>query len=159
MIIWKCKDWQKKLSQIEHRSGIRFRFEKGVDPSVRESILNFSKWLKSSYVFPLRVPVYVKAAYRLKAIEGDFVVGTFFRPNKYGEEPYIRLAAGDYQNMKKENGRDNALASILLTLTHELTHYFQYINDAKQTYRGEEVQASKTANIILDEYKQTRDHP
>ena len=159
MIIWECKDWQTFLSSAEHRTGLRFRFEKNVDASVRKAILDFSHWMKQNYAFPLRVVVYVKHKERIKACDGESVCGTFFRPYTYGVEPYIRIATGDYSVLKKQIGRDNALASILVSLAHELTHYYQYINKTEQTLRGEEIQAGRTASIILDRYALTRDHP
>ena len=56
-------------------------------------------------------------------------------------------------------GKDNALASILLSLAHELTHYYQWINNIQLTPTGRERQATKYANYIIDEYASTREHP
>ena len=96
---------------------------------------------------------------KIKAKDGDMGFGTFFRPYGYPVEPYIRLATGDYSALEEARGRDNALAVILSSLAHEITHYYQYINKADLSLRGEEIQASRTASIILDLYAQTRDHP
>ena len=49
--------------------------------------------------------------------------------------------------------------AILLTIAHELTHYFQWINALKLTPIGQERQATKYARYILDEYAETREHP
>lgn len=74
-------------------------------------------------------------------------------------EPYIRVAAGDYEELLKHYGKDNALAAILLTIAHELTHYFQWINDINLTKIGMERQPTSYAQYILEEYKGIREHP
>ena len=56
-------------------------------------------------------------------------------------------------------GRDDALALILETIAHELTHYFQWINDIRLTEIGYERQAASYADYILDEYASVVDHP
>ena len=73
--------------------------------------------------------------------------------------PYIRIAVGYYQEQTQKRGVDNTLATILWNIAHELTHYFQWINNLELTPMGEERQATNHANRILDEYAETRDHP
>lgn len=159
MSIWECDKWEEYLNNVPHRSGIRLRFEKGVDPEVRRAIIEFIDWLKSIYAFPLRVPIYVKKASRIKSLDGELVYGTFFRPNDYGVEPYIRLSSCDYRQSASGSEKDNELATILCCLAHEFTHYFQYINKAKLTLKGEEIQAGRCASMIIDCYSKKRDHP
>lgn len=72
---------------------------------------------------------------------------------------YIRVAAGDYNELLNKRGKDNALTAILGSITHELTHYYQRINGIKLTAVGEERQAKAYVDYILDEYSQTREHP
>lgn len=38
--LWECKDWGKYIDW-ECRSGIRLRFEKGVDPEVKRACMEF----------------------------------------------------------------------------------------------------------------------
>lgn len=64
-----------------------------------------------------------------------------------------------YNELANHLGKDNALASILLSLAHELTHYYQWINNIQLTPMGRERQATKYANYIIDEYASTREHP
>ena len=87
------------------------------------------------------------------------MVGTFFEPFLSSDEPHIRIATGDYNELENEVGKDNALASILLSLAHELTHYYQWINNIQLTPVGRERQAARYANYIIDEYASTREHP
>ena len=56
----------------------------------------FVRWLQTQYAFPVRLPVYVRAAERLLCRDGDLACGTFLGPSDPEQEPYIRLAVGDY---------------------------------------------------------------
>jgi len=156
--VWRLTAWQSVLP-LHSRSGLRFRFERGVDPEVRGACLRFAAWLRREYAFPLRVPVYVRTARRLRTADGDCVTGSFFEPFSHADEPYIRLAAGDYEELLAQRGRDNALCCILPCLAHELTHYFQWINALSLTDSGRERQANTYARRILSSYAQACSHP
>lgn len=160
MHIWTLPDWEKYYGEPnKHRRGLRLKFDKDVDPEVRRACKEFCKWLRSEYYFPKRVPVYIKSSEKIKTSDGDLVSATFFQPCDRNHEPYIRISTGDYPQLKKKHGQDIALAAILRSITHELTHYFQWINDIKLTEIGEERQATTYAKFILEEYAETREHP
>lgn len=156
MHIWTIENW-KKIYNGAHRKGLRFVIDKNVDIEVRSACKEFGTWLRKQYTFPIRVPVYVKQHEKIKACDGELVVGTFFWPDLRDVEPYIRVAAGDYSELKNNRGKFNALAEILLSIAHELTHYFQFINDLKLTEIGEERQAKAYAQFILEEYFEDRE--
>ena len=161
MHIWTLDRWKDNIDLNEKlcRDGLRVRVEKGVDKEVRRSCIEFTRWLRKEYCFPIRVVIYIKKAPYIKAMDGDYVVGTFFRPFDYYTEPYIRVATGDYKDLCCKWGKESALTAILLTIAHELTHYFQWINNILLTSIGEERQATRYSRIILDEYAETRDYP
>ena len=160
MHIWTSNNWEKFFQpNYVRRTGIRFRYEKTVDPEVKGAFSRFAKWLRAEYCFPLRVTVYVKGTKTIRTKDGDSVVGSFFEPFSYLDEPYIRTATGDYDELVSNLGKDNALASILLTLAHELTHYYQWINRIELTPKGRERQATAYSHYIIDEYSGTREHP
>ena len=116
-------------------------------------------WLRKEYFFPIRVSIYIKSRETIKAMDGERVSATCFIPDNKHIEPYIRIAAGDYYSILERKGKNNALAAILHSIAHELTHYFQWINDIEFTEIGIERQAIRYAGFILDEYKETREHP
>lgn len=160
MHIWTITDWQRNLNdETIRRTGLRFRYDKSVDPEVKRACTQFAQWLRSEYYFPLRVPVYVKGGKTVRTKDGENVVGSFFEPFSYSTEPYIRIATGDYDVLKNAMGKDNALATILATLAHELTHYYQWINNIQLTPIGRERQAARYSNYIVDEYSMTHEHP
>ena len=134
------------------------RFDKNVDEEVRRACLEFGKWLRQEYYFPIRVPIYVKSAYKLKTRDGGLVIGTFFEPFDRSKEPYARIATGDYYDLIAKWGKNDAIYSILHTIAHELSHYFQWINDVKLTPIGEERQATNYAYYVMYDYKEFREH-
>ena len=152
--IWSLDAWKNHIdmSRAGYRSGLHLRFEKGTLPEIREFLMDFAGWLRKEYFFPLCVNVYIKNARHIKAMDGDLVVGTIWRPVDYNTFPYIRLAVGDYAELVIERGREGAKWAILHTFAHELTHYFQHINNLNLTPIGEERQATIYAGYILDEY-------
>ena len=91
---------------------------------------------------------------RRKAKDGELVAGTFWRPDGFDQDnaPYVRIATGDYRELIMGRGKKEAMWSILGTLAHELTHYFQYINQLDLTPIGEERQATVYSDYILSDY-------
>ena len=156
--IWTIDDWEKNidLDREGHRTGLRLRFDKDVDPELKKTLKEFAVFLRREYYFPLRVNVYVRSRYRIKAMDGDMCCGIFwYMPDDYTINPYIRIATGDYEDMCIKWGKDIAVKNILYSLAHELTHYFQYINSLKLTPIGMERQANNYAHYILEEYEDT----
>jgi hypothetical protein len=112
------------------REGLRTRSEKGVHPEVRTACIEFGKWLRYNIEFPIRVVVYLKKAYRIKNITTkELVSATFFAPYEKNVEPYIRIATGDYKELVKQRGREDALFAILESIAHEVIHYQQWLED------------------------------
>lgn len=160
--IWTLENWEKNINLMRegHRTGLRLRFDQGIDPEVRRACKEYAAFLRKEFFFPLRVVVYIKNKYKIIAMDGDKVYGTFWRmDDDYTVEPYCRIAAGDYEDLCVKWGKDEALTAILLTIGHELTHYFQWINSLQLTAIGMERQATKYARYVLDDYAETRDHP
>ena len=97
--------------------------------------------------------------------------GDFFGPIDLHEEPYIRIAVGDYEDLLRERfhgdiqeGKDNALAAILCSIAHELSHYFQWIKDQEawcelEDHTKYERQAAYYAREIVRDYADVVDHP
>ncbi|MCD2348833.1 hypothetical protein [Clostridium guangxiense] len=161
MDIWKKTNWKnnKEICKKERRMGLRFRFQKDVDKNVRRACIDFGNWIRSKYYFPVRIVIYFKSTPYIKASDGEFVSATFFEPFSKIDEPFIKIATGDFHQMTEEWGEDDALAAILGSIAHELTHYFQWINDIRLTDIGLEKQASHYTKKVILEYAQIREHP
>ena len=87
-------------------------------------------------------------------MNGELVSATFSWLYDRTLEPYIRLAAGDFCKLTEKWGKDEAIAATLRSLAHELSHYYQWLNDLKLTPIGEERQATSYAYAIVEEYKE-----
>ncbi|EST10411.1 hypothetical protein [Sporolactobacillus laevolacticus] len=134
------------------RTGLRLRCEKGVNEEVRNVVIYFCQWLRNEYDFPIRVVIYLKKAYRIKTIEThELVTGSFFGPFNKNEEPYIRVATGDFDELVQERGKIDAFFAILETIAHEIVHYCQWHHDEEFNEEEAEFQ-SKT---IVDRYAET----
>lgn len=160
--IWTLENWTKNIDVEKegHRTGLSLRFDKDVDSEVKRACKEFALFLRKEYFFPIRIVVYIKNLRKIVAMDGDKVYGTIWIPDDYNDKPYARIAVGDYKDLEKQIGKDTALTSILLTIAHELTHYFQWINAISLTSKGAERQATNYSKyVVLDEYAKTREHP
>jgi hypothetical protein len=136
------------------RTGLRIIGHRG-HPEVKDALIKCAKWLRKNYEFPIRVPVYLRPECELTNMHGEKCSASFFAPWDNTVEPYIRIATGDYEDEKKEHGRDNTLASFLASLAHEIIHYQQWLKNNELKERGVAVKASN----IVDKYSLTVDHP
>lgn len=114
----------------EERTGLRIRSGKNVDVVLKKAFIHFAKWLRRHYNFPKMVPVYIKESYYIvNQFSKEQVLATFFAPYDKRDEPYIRIATGDFYDLEQQYGRRDAILIILHSLAHELQHYYQWIED------------------------------
>ena len=151
MHIWTIENW-KKYFDGNIKSGLTVRYEKDVNGDVKRSCREFTKWLKSEYIFPVRVNVYFKASKHIRARDGENCSAEILLPFDKTETPYIKISTGEYEEFLLKRGRENALASMFISLSHELTHYFQWINNIRLTKIGTERQATTYAKFVMYEY-------
>ena len=164
--LWVSDNWDKYVPS-DSRTGIRLRFDKNVDPEVRRACKQFVNWLREQYCFPVRVPIYFKSSKTVRACNGEEVSATFFGTFDMDYEPYIRVSVGDYYDMLEKSDRDDALAAILASVTHELSHYFQWIKfheewsnpDEKAEAFFERQALYYSDAIVFDDYAAEVDHP
>ena len=122
---------------------------------MRAAFVRFAKWLRREYKFPIRVPVYLFPSKHIVTIHGHRVSASFVAPFDRNAEPLIRIATGDYPQLKRELGRDNALAAFLQSFAHELVHYQQWLASGETSERG----VIRHAQRIVERYALTADHP
>jgi hypothetical protein len=131
------------------RSGLRVRCDKEVHPRVRQACKNFAIWLRLNFEFPIRVVVYIKKEYQIKTNHTKKLVSaTFLGPDDKSLEPYIRVASGDYEKLTFERGEENAIAAILNSMGHEITHYRQWIDERE----FDEDEAVKGGLELVEDY-------
>lgn len=106
MHVWTLTRWMKIYPQDGViRTGLRLRFDKDVHIEVRRACLAFCRWVRTEYRFPIRLPVYIKSARQIKAMDGELVSATVFLPNNRFVEPFIRVSTGDYEERRDEMDR------------------------------------------------------
>jgi len=111
--------------------------------------------LDLKYEFPIRVPVYLLPGEKVRTMHGDRCSASFFAPWDQREEPYIGVVTGDYLQLRKERGRDNALAAILSSFVHVFVHYQQWVATGEIGARA----IKRLASAIVDRCAMTTDHP
>jgi hypothetical protein len=119
----------------KRRTGIRIR-NKGGDPEISSACVRFARWLRTEVAFPVRVPVYLYPSSQITTIHGEKVSASFFAPWDATVEPFIRIATGDYRDLKARRGRDNALAAFLCSLAHEVIHYQTWVSNGTTSEKG-----------------------
>jgi hypothetical protein len=122
---------------------------------VRDALIRFAQWLRENYDFPIRVPVYLLPGEYVKTLHNEQCSASFFAPLDQNDEPYIRIATGDYANLAKSDCRDNALAAFIVSLCHEVIHYQQWIETGETWERG----VARRAVWMLRRYEKTVDRP
>ena len=140
---------------VKYRSGISLYFGENVEKEIKRANICFVRWLRKNYFFPRHINVFYTSTKKVTAYSGAKVYSWSFFPDCSYYNPFIEIAVGDYFNSLKVNGKDNALAESLHSLSYELSLYFQWIkgmesNKKQARYYGE--------NIVWD-YAKTREHP
>jgi hypothetical protein len=124
-----------RVRKIKPRTGLRMRGQRG-HPEVRRALNQYARWLRKAYAFPIRVPVYLFPSRTIITQDGVRVVASFFAPFDRDAEPFIRIATGDYPELKRLRGRNDALAAIIMSLSHEIVHYYQWLESGEISERG-----------------------
>lgn len=151
---WTMNRWESQIPKDapEFRSGLRLRFDRDVSPEVRRGCLAFAKWLREYYAFPVRVPVYGKAAERVRAMDGEMVYGTCFCPERLDVEPYIKVATGSYAELCRSDGERRCAGGDPLYPGPRADPLFSVAQSAGAYPAGAERQANRCAGEIVGMY-------
>ena len=101
------------------------------------------------------MPVYLSPHEEIRSIDGQLVSASFFAPWDRNLDPYIRIATGDYRQLRRKWGRDNALAAYIVSLSHEVVHYQQWVTTNEMHERG----VIRRATSMMRRYATTVDRP
>ncbi len=142
------------MPRRHRRSGLRIRGHRG-HPEVRGAVIRYARWLRREFEFPMRVPVYLLPGPVVHTMHGKRCSASIFLPWNRAIEPYIRVATGDFPDLRRRRGRDNALAAFLGSLSHEVLHYRQWVETGNAWERGVAARASR----LVHRYAETVDHP
>lgn len=130
--------------------GISLHFEKGVAPEFRKLCIQFVRWLRKRYCFPIHINIYIKDCEKIRLIGGQMAYGGF----RYFENrpPYIRIPARIEADIQSQYVDAEIYYSILSSLVHELTHYYQWVADLEQANAVSERQANYFRFRIVEQF-------
>ena len=148
MGLW--SNFRKKATYNIPNQGISLIFEKGINPDLRKKYIDFAKWLRKNYLFPVHLNVYILNKEKVTLLNGNLAYGSFRWFAK--RNPHVKIPSLvnylDYPELTKEEIFD----SILSSLVHELTHYYQWLINPQQDDHSSERQANYYRFRILDKY-------
>ena len=126
------------------KSNLSLHFASAIDHDTKKNICRFVRYLRKEFFFPIRCNVYFCNQEKFHSSKGGYCYGIFYSNEESGGRiyPQIYIPA----NMD--------LFSVYHSLSHELTHYFQwyFLYDNEKSDRSLEVQASKYADRVLEDY-------
>lgn len=126
------------------KSNLALHFTSAIDSTTKNEICKFVRWLRKQFYFPIRCNVYFCNYEKFRSSKSGYCYGVFFSNEESNGRiyPQIYIPA------------NNKLYFIYESLCHELTHYFQwyFFDDEKKSNRSLEIQASKYARRLLEDY-------
>lgn len=130
--------------------GISLFFEKDIEKDLRKEYINFVKWLRINYIFPVHLNVYILNCEKVKLLDGSLAYGSFRYFNK--RNPRIKIPSLINYDSYEDCTKDEIYDSVLSSLVHEITHYYQWIEKLEQSDYNSERQADYYRFKILDRY-------
>lgn len=153
MNLW--EQFEKQNNQSQNSKGISFHYEKGIDNQLRNLYLDFAKWLRLKYYFPVHINVYILDQERVKLLSGVWAYGSFRWYEK--RPPRIKVPSKIEKELLSEYTIDEVYEQILSSLVHELSHYFQWVRHLEQSNAVSERQANYYRYRIIDKYKKEKE--
>lgn len=126
------------------KTNLSLRFASDIAPSTKKRICDFVRYLRKEFYFPIRCNVYFCNREKFRSSKGGYCYGIFFSNGESKGRIYPQI----YIPVKNE------LHSVFFSLSHELSHYFQwyFLNEERRSDRSLEIQASKYATRITNDY-------
>ena len=150
------KDRKKCLPYAATATGLRIRYAEGLDENLKENINDLIVFLRRRYYFPVRCNINITnhTIYRSET-DGHRYYGAFYDNEDLGEKrrfyPEIDVAGGIRSHTA------TGIEEILFIILHELSHYYQwFFTEEGRTNRSIEMEATKWANLVLEEFRKAR---
>ena len=148
MNLWKTFEIQRNIQQTNQ--GIAFHYHQNIDSELKQKYIAFAKWLRRTYIFPVRISVYVLNCEKVTLQNGTMAYGSFrWFPKR---KPLIRIPSAIEPRLLLEYTKEEIFEQILSSLVHELTHYYQWVLKLEQNNVTSERQASYYRYRILDKF-------
>ena len=152
MIFWIEKEHKNEYKNSAKASGIRIKFydrENNFDKNTMQEIKNYISFLRNHFYFPVRLNVlFCNSAAFTHHLDKHKYFGAFYNMEDEKRFIYPRISVAAKVNEK------NSLEDVLFTLTHEITHYYQWYfsEEDKRSSRSLEIEANRWSGYILNLY-------
>ena len=126
------------------KSNLSLHFASDIDPDAKKKICQFVRQLRKEFFFPIRCNVYFCDHEKFLSSKGGYCYGIFYSNEESEGRIYPQIYIPANMN----------LFSVYHSLSHELTHYFQwfFLYDNEKSDRSLEIQASNYAARVLGDY-------
>lgn len=144
--------WQRfeKKRNLYTNSGFSLRFEKGIEEDLRTKYINFARYLRKNYVFPVHINVYILNCEKVRLISGAMAYGSFkWFPKR---NPRIKIPSAIENHLLNDYTKEEIYEQILSSFVHEISHYYQWYLDLDQDNATSERQANYFRYRIIDEF-------
>lgn len=152
MISWIDKEYKNEYKDSANVSGLRYKFfdyGNHFDEKTIEEIINFIKFLRKNYYFPIRLNiVFCNTEVFRHNVDNHKYYGAFYSMDDEKRLVYPRISIASKVTV------NNSLEDVLFALVHEIMHYYQwyFLEEDKRTDRSLEIEANKWADYILSQY-------
>lgn len=131
---------------------IHLSIRPSVNQLIASEIINFLIWFENNYDLPKKVQVTLTGAKFIVNMKGEKVFASCFLPDNPNESILLKISTGDFIDLIKEAGKDQAVYTTLHTVLHEFQHYFQGVND----WPLDEVEADDISKDLTQDYLDTQ---
>ncbi|MFH2031711.1 MAG: hypothetical protein ABIJ40_14010 [Bacteroidota bacterium] len=135
---WKITHASKNI-----RHGIVIFSEDSIPQNIKDEFSQFNKWLMNHFDFPIQIKLMLINSEKVQMTNGNWTYGIFkYSPSRY---PIIKMPIASGELIWD-------IEDILGSYVHELTHYFQWLNQYEQTDEESERQANYHRYRIIRNY-------
>lgn len=125
-----------------------------VNKLIAKKIINYIEWLSKNYEFPLQVDINITGAkFVYNSITVEKVNGTFYAPFDKTERSRIKISTGDFAQLMKLHGKEDAIFYMLETISHEIQHYYQWVDDLDFDEEDAEYGATELTTEYMESLK------
>ncbi|MDU3373988.1 hypothetical protein ACLI5Y_13855 [Enterococcus innesii] len=109
---------------------IEIKFKPSVNKYLLKVIYPYIDWLSENYSFPKKITIDITGSrFVYNSVTAQKATATFFGPYDFSElNAYIKISTGNFFDDCKKFGKKEAEKILLESISHEIQHYYQWID-------------------------------
>ncbi|MBO5295340.1 MAG: hypothetical protein J6B71_08885 [Clostridia bacterium] len=147
MNLW---EQHKKTKNDAKNQNLMLHFDPDIEPELKTLYLSFSRWLRKEYFFPKKIHIYIRNCENIRLKNGKPAYGSFRYYQK--RTSMIQIPSKVEEHLLGEYTKEDLYEQILSSFVHELTHYYQWIDNLEQDNAVSERQANYFRYRIIEQY-------